>query len=38
MKRKVTYLYNNKMKRSSSHFYEQAYIFYHILDIYMKQL
>ena len=39
MKGKVTYLYNNNMKRSSSSdFYEQAYIIYHILAIYMKQL
>ena len=36
MKGKVTYLYNNNMKRTD--FYEQAYIFYHILAIYMKQL
>ena len=29
MKGKVTYLYNNNMKRSSSSdFYEQAYIFF----------
>ena len=43
MKGKVTYFYNNNIKRnsfSSSDFYEQfkAYIFYRILAINMKQL
>ena len=37
MKGKVTY-YNNMKRSSSDDFYEQAYIFYHILAIYMKQL